>query len=200
MNLTNEQIGQRIKTVRTEKNVTQTQLAEMLGKSLRTIQSYESGESRIFINTIDDISHALGVKPSYLLGIEEPKCQINTLADVLAFFYELNKKNELHFDIEMQHEQCDDGNYVASIKFRATDPDGELNERLAFLLEQFAYERYWGEEYWHSPRRLTDWKDKQVAEYSDEKLTDKPLYTVDLSKYDLAELKHMSKEELKNLK
>ena len=48
MNLTNEQIGQRIKAVRTEKNVTQTQLAKFLGKSLRTVQSYESGESRIF--------------------------------------------------------------------------------------------------------------------------------------------------------
>ena len=49
MNLTNEQIGQRIKEVRTEKNITQTQLAKFLGKSLRTVQSYESGESRIFL-------------------------------------------------------------------------------------------------------------------------------------------------------
>ena len=47
MNLTNEQIGQRIKAVRLEKNLTQTQLAQLLGKSLRTVQSYESGESRI---------------------------------------------------------------------------------------------------------------------------------------------------------
>lgn len=200
MNLTNEQIGQRIKLVRTEKNVTQTQLAEMLGKSLRTIQSYESGESRIFLDNITKISHVLGVTPSYLLGIEEPKCQINTLADVLAFLYELNKKKELHFDIDIQHEHCDDGNYVGSIKFRATDPDGESNELLTFLLEQFSYERYWGEEVWHNPSRLTYWKDKKVAQYSDEKLTDKPLYTVDLSKYDTEELMNMSKEELNNLK
>lgn len=200
MNLTNEQIGQRIKTVRTKKNVTQTQLAEKLGKSLRTIQSYESGESRIFISTIDEISHALGVKPSYLLGIEEPKIQINSLADVLAFLYELNKKNELHFDIEMHHEHCDDGNLYASIKFHAADPDGELNETLAFLLEKFSYERYWSEEYWHNPRNFTSWKDKDIAYYSDKKLTDRPLYTVDLSKYDGEKLFNMSKEELKNLK
>ena len=32
MNLTNEQIGQRIKAVRSEKNLTQTQLAQLLGK------------------------------------------------------------------------------------------------------------------------------------------------------------------------
>ena len=31
-------------------------------------------------------------------------------------------------------------------------------------------------------------------------MSDKPLYSVDLSKYDMAELKAMTKEQLKNLK
>lgn len=31
-------------------------------------------------------------------------------------------------------------------------------------------------------------------------MTDKPLYTADLSKYDMAELKNMTKEQLDNLK
>lgn len=56
MNLTNEQIGQRIKAVRSEKNLTQTQLAQLLGKSLRTVQSYESGESRILLDTVTTIA------------------------------------------------------------------------------------------------------------------------------------------------
>ena len=43
MNLTNEQIGQRIKAVRSEKNLTQTQLAQLLGKSLRTVQTRLKG-------------------------------------------------------------------------------------------------------------------------------------------------------------
>ncbi len=58
MNLTNEQIGQRIKAVRSEKNLTQTQLAQLLGKSLRNVQSYESGESRILLDTVTTIAHA----------------------------------------------------------------------------------------------------------------------------------------------
>ena len=84
MNLTNEQIGQRIKEVRTEKNITQTQLAKFLGKSLRTVQSYESGESRIFFDTVCSIANFLGVTPSYLLGFEEPQMQLNSLSDVIA--------------------------------------------------------------------------------------------------------------------
>ena len=88
MNLTNEQIGQRIKEVRTEKNITQTQLAKFLGKSLRTVQSYESGESRIFFDTVCSIANFLGVTPSYLLGFEEPQLQLNSLSDVIAVLYE----------------------------------------------------------------------------------------------------------------
>ena len=77
MNLTNEQIGQRIKAVRLEKNLTQTQLAQLLGKSLRTVQSYESGESRILLDTVTTIAHALGVTPTYLLGVSEPQIKLN---------------------------------------------------------------------------------------------------------------------------
>ena len=200
MNLTNEQIGQRIKAVRSEKNLTQTQLAQLLGKSLRTVQSYESGESRILLDTVPTIAHALGVTPAYLLGISEPQIKLNTLADVVVVLYELNKKKELHFDIDITHEHCDDGNFTASLKFCATDPDATLNETLCFLLEQFSSERSWGEDYWHNPSRLTSFTNEKIAQYANTPLTDKPLYTADLSKYDMAELKNMTKEQLDNLK
>ena len=86
MNLTNEQIGQRIKAVRSEKNLTQTQLAQLLGKSLRTVQSYESGESRILLDTVTTIAYALGVTPAYLLGVSEPQIKLNTLPMWLLYF------------------------------------------------------------------------------------------------------------------
>ena len=44
--LHNNQIGLRIRTARKEKGINQTELANLLGKSLRTIQKYESGESK----------------------------------------------------------------------------------------------------------------------------------------------------------
>ena len=197
MNLTNEQIGQRIKAVRSEKNLTQTQLAQLLGKSLRPVQS---GESRILLDTVTTIAHALGVTPAYLLGVSEPRIKLNTLADVVTVLYELNKKQELHFDIDITHERCDNGNFTASLKFRATDPDATLNETLCFLLEQFSSERSWGEDYWHDPSRLTSFTNEKIAQYANTPLTDKPLYTADLSKYDMAELKNMTKEQLDSLK
>ena len=38
---------------------------------------------------------------------------------LVTVLYELNKKQELHFDIDITHERCDDGNFTASLKFRA---------------------------------------------------------------------------------
>ena len=164
------------------------------------MQSYESGESRILLDTVPTIAHALGVTPAYLLGVSEPQIKLNTLADVVTVLYELNKKQELHFDIDITHERCDDGNFTASLKFRATDPDATLNETLCFLLEQFSFERSWSEEYWHDPSRLTGFTNEKIAQYANKPLTDKPLYTADLSKYDMAELKNMTKEQLDSLK
>lgn len=39
-------IGQRIKTLRKRKGLNQTQLANLIGKSLRTVQKYEPEKSR----------------------------------------------------------------------------------------------------------------------------------------------------------
>ena len=58
----------------------------------------------------------------------------------------------------------------------------------------------WGEDYWHDPSRLTSFTNEKIAQYANTPLTDKPLYTADLSKYDMAELKNMTKEQLDSLK
>ena len=47
-----KQIGLRIRTARKQKGMNQTQLAAALGKSLRTIQKYESGEIEVSLAMI----------------------------------------------------------------------------------------------------------------------------------------------------
>ena len=42
-------IGERIKTLRKKRGYNQKELADLLGKSLRTIQKYESGEIEVSI-------------------------------------------------------------------------------------------------------------------------------------------------------
>ncbi|MCD8181215.1 MAG: helix-turn-helix domain-containing protein, partial [Firmicutes bacterium] len=61
-------IGQRVRKARKEKGYSQTELANVLGKSLRTIQKYENGEIEISISMINALANALDTTSTYLLG------------------------------------------------------------------------------------------------------------------------------------
>lgn len=61
-------ICQRICQFRKEKGLTQTELAENLGKSLRVVQKYEKGQIDLSLSTISDIAKALDVSSADILG------------------------------------------------------------------------------------------------------------------------------------
>ena len=49
-------IGQRIKSLRKRKGLNQTQLANLIGKSLRTMQKYETGEIEVSIDAVNALA------------------------------------------------------------------------------------------------------------------------------------------------
>ena len=61
-------IGLNIKKYRKEKGLTQTELADKLGKTLRTVQKYESGEILPSINNVYEIAEALEVFSNDIIG------------------------------------------------------------------------------------------------------------------------------------
>ena len=63
-------IGQRIRAARKQKGINQTELANLLGKSLRTIQKYESGEIEVSIAMINELAKALDTTSTFLIGYE----------------------------------------------------------------------------------------------------------------------------------
>ena len=68
--LDGKSIGLRIRALRIERGLTQTDFAKSLGKALRTVQKYESGEIELTIATVNEIAHNFGVSAAYLLGSE----------------------------------------------------------------------------------------------------------------------------------
>lgn len=52
-------IGQRIKQLRKRRGLNQTELAQMLKKSLRTVQKYETGEIEVSIAVVNQIADLL---------------------------------------------------------------------------------------------------------------------------------------------
>lgn len=91
-------IGQRVRQARKAKGYNQTELANVLGKSLRTIQKYESGEIEISVSMLNEIAAALDTTTAYLLGYETDKEQ--AVIDCL--------KNEIHLAdyIDATYQDC----------------------------------------------------------------------------------------------
>jgi transcriptional regulator with XRE-family HTH domain len=65
------QVGQRIRILRLEAKVSQTELAEQLGVTFQQVQKYEKGVNRVGAGRLTKIANALGVPISRLLGIDE---------------------------------------------------------------------------------------------------------------------------------
>lgn len=151
-------IGQRVRKARKDKGYNQTELANVLGKSLRTIQKYENGEIEISVSMINELAQALDTTSTYLLGykVETIKPEISTFADVAAMLFELEKVSGLKFDIDVKRPPRDD-NWECLIKFDGKAKT-DLNADMCLFLED-----------WNGAKEREDyeqWKDKTLAYYS----------------------------------
>lgn len=151
-------IGQRVRKARKDKGYNQTELANVLGKSIRTIQKYENGEIEISISMINELAKALDTTSTYLLGykIETVKPEISTFADVAAMLFELEKVAGLKFDIDVKRPPRDN-NWECSIKFDGKAKT-DFNADMCLFLED-----------WKTAQEQADyeeWKDKTLAYYS----------------------------------
>ena len=63
-----KKVGKNIKNARTEKNMTQLELADILGVSYQAVSNWERGNTMPDIAKIPDISKVLGIEISKLLG------------------------------------------------------------------------------------------------------------------------------------
>ena len=63
-------IGERIAKQRKQLRISQTELAEQLGKSLRTVQKYESGEIDMSVSVLEQIADILKMPINSLIGYD----------------------------------------------------------------------------------------------------------------------------------
>ena len=67
----------RIAEAREARGYTQEQLAQAIGTTQQTIQRWESGQVTPRVDKVEDISRALGITMSFLLGIDDKKEQLS---------------------------------------------------------------------------------------------------------------------------
>ena len=77
----------RLKELRQTKKLTQKELAQNIGAGLRTIQTWENGESQIKPDKAEKLADFFGVSIGYLLGYDdndfEKQIKIDTLNDII---------------------------------------------------------------------------------------------------------------------
>ena len=166
------EIGERIKTARKSANLSQTELAKRLDKTMRTIQKYESGEIEPSIAMINAIAKVLDVSPADLIGYQKPNIQLDSLSDVIAVLYQLNKKAGLRFEVDVRRPPNHD-EWTCSLKFDGHNQSAEKNASLCLILEDFRDEREKLETYWTDQESFDLWIEKELAYYADSKLSDR---------------------------
>lgn len=77
--------GERIKTHRKKKNLTQNQLAGLLHMSRSTVLKYETGRQIPPVDRICDIADIFNVSTDYLYGVSDCSLQLSKLNEI---FYE----------------------------------------------------------------------------------------------------------------
>lgn len=65
------EFGLKLKEVRTRRNLTQTQLAEMCGLSFQWVSLYETGRRKPAFEQLKQLAIGLSVSADYLLGINK---------------------------------------------------------------------------------------------------------------------------------
>lgn len=69
-------MGERIARLRKARNMTQTQLAEVLGVAQQTVQAYEAGSRRIPVSALPAVARTLSVSLEVLFG-DEPQQSVS---------------------------------------------------------------------------------------------------------------------------
>jgi transcriptional regulator with XRE-family HTH domain len=71
LNLGDETIGQRIARIRKEKELTQKELANLIGIPRSLVSNYEIGRIRLYDEMVTRFAIALEISTDYLLGLKD---------------------------------------------------------------------------------------------------------------------------------
>lgn len=92
------EIGKRIRTFRRSRHMTLEELARILCKNKSTVSKYETGEIVLDIETIYDISRALGIHVEQLLYCTPDRVPISDSGSQSAFFSGLTQFYAYYYD------------------------------------------------------------------------------------------------------
>ena len=160
----NAAIGLRIRTLRKRKGYNQQELADILGKSLRTVQKYESGEIEVSIAMANQLADVLDTTPTFLFGYETEITPIRSLADVLNFLFHIEQVKGIDFGIDVKRPPRSK-EWQCAITFNGK-ADADFNTDLCLFLENWEEQRDNLRTYGITQEQYREWKTKTLAYYA----------------------------------
>ena len=158
-------IGKRIRVLRKRKGYNQQELANIIGKSLRTVQKYESGEIEVSIAVVNQLAEVLETTPTFILGYEADIAPIRSLADVMNFLFHIEQVSGLDFSIDVKKPPRN-REWTCSITFDGKKTDADLNTDLCLFLEQWEEQRDDLRAYASTQEDYRKWKEQTLAYYA----------------------------------
>ncbi len=163
-----EAIGQRIRTLRKRKKLSQQDVADMLGKAIRTYQKYETGEIEVSIATVNQLAEILNTTSTYLMGFEPEKVvtpEIKTLADIVNALFKLEETSGVKFDIDVTRPPRT-REWKCGLSFNGKAADAEYNADLCLFLEDWADQLDTLRNHPEHKEAYQKWQDQTLAYYA----------------------------------
>lgn len=158
------EIGQRIKMLRKKRGLNQSELAEKLNKSLRTVQKYETGEIEVSIAVVNSLADILETTPTYILGYESSSAPINRISDIIDLLFKMETVAGLDFNIEVKKPPRSK-QWECSITFDGKS-SADFNADICLFLEQWEEERNELRTYASSLQAYKKWQEQTLAYYA----------------------------------
>lgn len=174
----NTAIGTRIKNLRKNKGYTQQELADIIGKSLRTLQKYETGEIEVSIAVVNQLAKELDTTPTFILGYDTEIEPIRTLADVMNYLFHIEQIEGLEFSIDVKRPPRN-SEWTCALTFKGKNVNAELNQDMCLFLEDWGSQRDSLRTYDSTQSDYREWKERTLAYYSPTEVNQKE--TEDLS-------------------
>ncbi len=160
----NAAIGLRIRTLRKRKGYNQQELANILGKSLRTVQKYESGEIEVSIAVANQLAEVLDTTPTFLFGYETEITPIRSLADVLNFLFHIEQVKGIDFGIDVKKPPRSK-EWQCAITFNGK-ADADYNTDMCLFLENWEEQRDNLRTYGITQEQYREWQTRTLAYYA----------------------------------
>lgn len=157
-------MGARLRALRKKKGYNQTELGEIIDKSLRTIQKYETGEIEIPLSVISQLADVLDTTTSYILGFDGEIPSVRSMADVMNYLFHIEQVNGLDFSIDVKRPPRNK-EWSCALTFNGKSKEAQFNADMCLFLEEWESRRDDVRSFGLSQSEYRKWKDKTLVYY-----------------------------------